>query len=646
MRYRNLIYLPCLSFMLLALLSRASLAADQPRTLSPIDVARLSAVTSVYPSPDGTQVAFVRSVPRLAPDPPGTDYSHLLIVSSHGGEPRLLRGGTINVHGISWSPDGGLLCFLDKRGDDKQTQLYGLPMNGGEPVRIFTAPQGVLQYAWRPDGRAVAFTATDPAGDLEQEQQQQGFAPIVVDEQWDSASLFLWEGGESIRRLTSREHVHSMVWSPDGKRLAAALSPRALIDDTYMFQRLHRIDPAGPLVEPLVDNPGKLGDYVFSPDGTQLAYISAADRRDPHAGMLFSVDLMTRQVTSLTDQFEGMVHTVLWQHPTQLTACISRGVNTEIAALNLTDKTWNTLSSAGPAFTNLGACGAADAKTWVVAGSTATHPSEVYRFDGHWTRLTVSNPDLPQYQLGKQTVQRITARDGLEFEGLLLEPVNYQPEQRYPLVIVAHGGPESHFVNGWNTSYSRWGQILAGQGYFVWMPNYRASTGRGVAFAKADHGDPMGAEFNDHLDAIAEFARRGLIDPKRVGIGGGSYGGYTAAWAATRHSQHFAAAVAFVPVVDLRTKWYCSDIPFEYYYVHYEEKWPHEQTEFLAAQSPNLRRTMPDPLAVAGRHRRRAGSPQPAPDALPSCQVRHQNSLPTCAIRRRRARQSSQCESL
>ena len=96
----------------------------------------------------------------------------------------------------------------------------------------------------------------------------------------------------------------------------------------------------------------------------------------------------------------------------------------------------------------------------------------------------------------------------------------------------------------------------------------------------------MGAEFNDHLDAIGQFVQRGLIDRQRVGIGGGSYGGYTAAWAATRHSQYFAAAVAFVPVVDLRTKWYCSDIPFEYYYVHYEEKWPHEQREFLDQRSP------------------------------------------------------------
>ena len=154
------------------------------------------------------------------------------------------------------------------------------------------------------------------------------------------------------------------------------------------------------------------------------------------------------------------------------------------------------------------------------------------------------------------------------------------------MVIVAHGGPEGHYSNGWLTTYSNWGQMLSARGYFAWYPNYRSSTGRGVAFAKSDHGDPMGAEFEDHLDAIAHFDEKGLIDVDRVGIGGGSYGGYTAAWAATRHSPSFAAAVSFVPFVDIRTKWYTTDIPWEFYYVHYQEKWPHQQEDFLHQRSP------------------------------------------------------------
>jgi dipeptidyl aminopeptidase/acylaminoacyl peptidase len=280
-----------------------------------------------------------------------------------------------------------------------------------------------------------------------------------------------------------------------------------------------------------------------------------------------------------------MVHEVVWREPEKIVACLSQGVQTTLEWLSLADGQWHDASPIGPAFRDMKPLGPSGNR-WLVAGSTAQHPDEVFLYDGHWSRLTNSNPWLDSKHLGKQTVETITARDGLKIEGLLMHPVGYQPGKRYPMVIVAHGGPESHFSNGWNTSYGRWGQLLCARGYFAWLPNYRASTGRGVAFAKADHGDPMGGEFEDHLDAIAEFSDRGLIDPQRVGIGGGSYGGYTAAWAATRHSEHFAAAVSFVPVVDVHTKWLCSDIPYEYYYVHYEEKWPHEQLPLLRDRSP------------------------------------------------------------
>jgi dipeptidyl aminopeptidase/acylaminoacyl peptidase len=223
-------------------------------------------------------------------------------------------------------------------------------------------------------------------------------------------------------------------------------------------------------------------------------------------------------------------------------------------------------------------------------GSTAGHAGELFvqrRTAGSAARrLTDSNPWLNGVAMGEQTVEVVPARDGLPIEGVLIKPVGYRKELRYPLVIVVHGGPEAHFSDGWLSTYNNWGQLLAARGIVTWYPNYRASTGYGVEFCKLDHGDPMGHEFEDHLDAIDHFATRGLIDPARVGIGGGSYGGYAAAWAATRHSDRFAAAVSFVPFVHLPTKWMTTDIPWEFYLVHYQEKWPWQQPGFLADRSP------------------------------------------------------------
>ena len=217
------------------------------------------------------------------------------------------------------------------------------------------------------------------------------------------------------------------------------------------------------------------------------------------------------------------------------------------------------------------------AELFIPVGTSSPHES---------IRLTNSNPTLEGRPFGEQRVIRIRTRDGVFVQGMLVLPHDYKEGERYPMVIVAHGGPESHFTDGWLTTYSNWGHLLGSRGIVSWYPNYRSSTGYGVKFAIHDHGDPMGREFNDHLDAIEYFDKKGIIDPQRVGLGGGSYGGYTAAWAATKESEHFAAAVSFVPFVDIRTKWMTSDIPREFFLVHYQEKWPWEQPELMADRSP------------------------------------------------------------
>jgi dipeptidyl aminopeptidase/acylaminoacyl peptidase len=299
--------------------------------------------------------------------------------------------------------------------------------------------------------------------------------------------------------------------------------------------------------------------------------------------MPFVVDVGTGAVTELLPAFEGMVHQIEWVSPGRLRMLVSRGIERRVADLMVRDGSWQHLAGFDGAITEFATAGG----TVAAVASGPTHPGELYTLrSGTWMRRTNSNPWLDTISLGRQEVYRFTASDGAEIEGVVLYPLGFDSNRRYPLVIVVHGGPESHYGNQWMTGYSSWGQLLSRTGYFVWYPNYRSSTGRGVAFAKNDHGDLMGREFQDHLDAIAHFVERGWVDSARVGIGGGSYGGYTAAWAATRHTAHFAAAVSFVPIVHVPTKWLTTDIPWEYYYVHYEESWPYAQWEYLRERSP------------------------------------------------------------
>lgn len=545
-------------------------------------------------------IAFDLRVPRPLADGPGGSYSHVGVATSDvSAKPRWLVAGKGGVSGMQVRPQNRAVSYVKSVDGVRQLHVHAID---GDAATVWAQTPAVGSYRWRSDGNAIAFTSIDPRSPGQARAHGAGIRPVVVDEDFRHLSLWFCDGGEA-QQLTSGVTVYDFQWSPDGSKIAAAIAPRNLVDDSYMQKRLHVIDLGTGKIEQVVDNPGKLGAFAWSPDGNRLAYISAADRNDPHAGMLYGLDLQSRAVEPWTFGLRGMIQGVV--ATTQgflLTESI--GVRTRFRHIDASNQTLWTFE---PKTARLAISAVATGGDRLAfTASSPRHPAELFVADAAGApsearRVTDSNPELGAVQLAEQRVVRFRARDKLPIEGLLLQPLDYEEGRRYPFVIVAHGGPESHHLDGWITGYSSWGQLLAARGYFVWYPNYRASTGYGVQFCKADHGDPMGKEFLDHLDAIDFFEVQGLIDRDRVGIGGGSYGGYTAAWAATRHSEHFAAAVSFVPFVDIRTKWMTSDIPMEFYYVHYEEQWPWQQPGLLADRSPLTWATDCDtPLLLAG----------------------------------------------
>jgi dipeptidyl aminopeptidase/acylaminoacyl peptidase len=214
-----------------------------------------------------------------------------------------------------------------------------------------------------------------------------------------------------------------------------------------------------------------------------------------------------------------------------------------------------------------------------MTGSSPSIPSEVYvwKEGTDIKRLTTLNPWLEKRSLGKQTVITYKARDNVKIEGLLIYPVGFKSGEKYPLIVYVHGGPEYHNYNSWMTRYSNPGQVMAGKGYFVFHPNYRASTGYGVKFAMEGYGDPAGKEFDDIADGIDHLVNEGMVDRDRVGLAGGSYGGYASAWFATFYTKYVKAVCMFVGISDLISKQGTTDIAYEDMYVHMgkslEEMW-------------------------------------------------------------------------
>ncbi|MCP4123667.1 MAG: S9 family peptidase, partial [Bacteroidetes bacterium] len=215
------------------------------------------------------------------------------------------------------------------------------------------------------------------------------------------------------------------------------------------------------------------------------------------------------------------------------------------------------------------------------------HPAEAYllKEGGKMERVTNSNPWLNEKTLGLQEIIKYKARDGMEIEGLLIHPIDEEAGKKYPLITVVHGGPESHYDNGWLTRYSSPGHMGAAEGYMVFYPNYRGSTGKGLEFAKTSQADPAGKEFDDVVDGVDYLIDKGLVDKDKVGVTGGSYGGYATGWLSTRYTDRFAAGVMFVGISNNISKWGTTDIPEEEYLVHARKRiW--EDYEFFLKRSP------------------------------------------------------------
>jgi len=577
-------------FLLAALLASGAAAAE---TFTPAHVARTRAATSAVMSPDGTRIAYTISVPR---DPftekDGPSFSELHVVDLEGND-RGYVTGEADVADVRWTPDGAAITFLSKRADDAWRSLYRIPIDGGEAMRLLGHGTAIQAYAPSPDGRRVAFLATEPEEDAVKQRKDRGFDRIVVEEELRPVRVWIAEiaeGGEAStpRKLELPGSASLVRWSPDGSRLALALAPTPLVDDDYMERRVHIVDAESGAILRRIENPGKLGDLAWSAKGTHLAMISAADRNDPSAGRLLAVRVEGGEPLDLLGEWDrGSVDAFAWQNDETVLFVGNEGVWTFLSEVNADGSGLkNIVPTGGDVFTSIDL--AADGMSGAFLGESPAHPADVYVMkhgDSAPRRLTNVNPWLADVRLAPQVVLRYPARDGMEIEGLLIEPLDREGGKRYPLILNVHGGPESHYRNGWLTRYASAGQLGAARGFAVFYPNYRGSTGRGVAFSKLGHADAAGREFDDLVDAIDALATHGLIDPERVGITGGSYGGYASAWGATYYTDRFAASVMFVGISDLVSKMGTTDIPYEMYLVHHR-KWPWDDPEYFRARSP------------------------------------------------------------
>ncbi len=585
-RSRFLRFLLCLGCLTLG---RADVRAGDD-LLQPKDVARIQSVTHGAVSPDGKWIAYHVSVPRQPlEDEDGPAWSELHVADLQGRS-RPFITGKVNLSAARWMPDGSAILYIAKRGpDDTSSSLYRIPIDGGESQRVRTHESGIQGFDVSPDGKRLAFLASNDLSDSAEEIRKQGFNQEIYEEDRRPTRVWLcdWDSTSEARALDLPGSASNVQWSPTGQELAVVLAPTPLVDDRYMARKICLVDANTGRITMRIDNPGKLGQISWSPDGTHLALVSAVDRHDPREGRLMVV--ATRGDATLRDlmpEYDAHVASFAWKDHQTLVWLAHEGTQTRLGTVTMDGPSDTWMAPEGPIFNGLtlsrnGAIAA-------MVGHSPTHPPELFVLRaGSDTvkRLTNHNTWLESISWARQETVTWTARDGLPLEGVLIYPLNHVPGRRYPLIVAVHGGPEACESNGWLTSYSRPGQVAAARGFAVFYPNYRGSTGRGVEFSKRGQADAAGPEFDDLVDGVDHLVESGLVDPHRVGITGGSYGGYASAWGATYYSDRFAASVMFVGISDNVSKVGTTDIPEEMYLVHHRKRlW--EDWDYFLQRSP------------------------------------------------------------
>jgi dipeptidyl aminopeptidase/acylaminoacyl peptidase len=576
----------CISmFVLLITATIGRTALADPLTLE--DVAALKSVSSIRMSPDGSKIAYRLLVQReVYVEDDGRPYHELHVVDLDGNSTPYVTG-KIDIATMAWAIDGKSVFFVAKRdADAKFNSLWQIRLAGGEAQEVFTHESSIGSIYPSPDGSTIAFSATEATPPEKAELEKKGFKAVVYEESARNTGIWMLdlESGEAEMQPLDG-HASNFVWSADGNQYAVALAPTSLVDDSFTSRDVYVVNTESAEVQAKLGSIGKMGGFALSPDGERIAYIGSIDINDPMQGRLYVASSSGGERRELVTEYMGHVSNFAWHDDVNIRWVGQRGVWSEMSMASIVSSgPAGDAPESGPIIRTINTHPGLDVVAAIA--DTPSHPPEVYLYrDGEAaTRLTNSNPGLADRDLVAQEPVTYRARDGIEIEAVLMRPAE-SGRGGNPLIIYVHGGPEAHHSNGWLTNYSLPGQVMAGEGYAVVYPNYRGSTGRGVEFSKLDQHDYAEEEFNDLVDAKTYLVSSGIVDADRVGISGGSYGGYASMWGATALSEEFAAAVAFVGISNQTSKFGTGDIPYEMYYVH-SLSWPWDDWMWMLERSP------------------------------------------------------------
>lgn len=532
---------------------------------------KITGATDPRVSPDGSTVAFTGSrLDKLE----GTAESRICLAAVDGGTGlRQVTNGPNQDAEPRWSPDARRLAFCSDRGQKGRSQVFLLEAGSlSEAEPLPEVPGSVEFLEWSPDGGrillGVAGLGADQAGAsgsgavrLDEEGTPAWMPEIESAGEDDSAWRRLWLllVDERVVRPLSRDglNVWEAAWC--GNDQVAAIVSESPGEEAWYAAPLASIDVATGQERILLRSDVQLALPTPSPDGALIAVGEAlASDRLIVAGDLLLVDAAGGEPRRV-DAAGIDVTSFAWRDDRRLLCMGLRGLDSVALEVDATsarsEEIWASSEASGDWFPSGVPVG--DAKAFATVLHSPARPPEVVVVEKGMPRAiaTTAHDGTRYLETLLPSRQRVTwsAPDGLEIEGLLATPADGAP---HPLIVLVHGGPVWSYQDGWPRGSV---PLLVSRGFAVFQPNPRGSTGRGRKFAEMVVGDMGGEDALDVLAGIDALVARGIADPDRVGVTGGSYGGFMSCWLPTRDSR-FKASVAISPVTDWHSQHFNSNI--------------------------------------------------------------------------------------
>ena len=496
-------------------------------------------------SPDGGNVAWVES--RAGQGRHGTAI-FVAKVNQPDQKSRIAAGdGLAYEDGVAWSPDGKQIAFLSDADFVGQQQLYTADADSGRIHKVTTLHGFLSSPEWSPDGKSIAFlfiaNPTRAAGALQPVPQPSGVIGQHTDEQRINVADL--NSGQVRAVSPAGLYVYEYDWKPDGGGFVATAA-HGKGENNWWTAELYLIPAAEGSARSLYKPEFQIAQPRVSPDGRWVAFIRGLMSDQGVTGGDIWLAPLTAEgsaaARNLTAGMPASASWLTWTSPRQILFTELVSGSAAISTIGLSGgpaRLWE-----GPEYifadgSELSLSLARDGAHSALIRSSAAHPPEVWAGKiGHWMPMTEANADVKPLWGEQRSVH--WTNDGFDLQGWLLEPRDYNPKKKYPLIVYAHGGPASACSAGWpNFAIAP----LAASGYFVLCPNPRGSYGQGEAFTQANRKDFGGGDFRDIMAGVDEVLRRYPVNPSRLGIWGWSYGGYMTMWAETQ-THRFRAAVA------------------------------------------------------------------------------------------------------